>query len=359
MKFCLNLSHHPWTRGSNPELAAPGTLETIRIADEAGLDSVWVSEDPDGWDAFALLGAASRITERIRLGTGVTNPYLRHPNLLAMSVATLDRLSAGRAFLGLGRGQPEWYERALGYDVGSPLRALADTVDLMHQWWSPPYRASNDGQVRVNHWAHAFDPVHQPPIYLAAVGPKALKLAAERFDGLLMTEFSSVQFLERVVNDARRRLVARGEDLSAFPIFVRTAIEVTDDPEPALERRKNLIALVNALPGMSRPMEVPGFDVPGIMKRVREVMHTDEVLARGGAFIDIREVADFAAARNLIPTELVDELSYVGSVEKIRSKLARLQQIGVSHVFASPPPGADGRAFAALLASLQPESAAR
>src|SRR5687767_12752219 len=104
LRYCLELSHGEWTRG-DPAAKVARTLERIRIADAAGFDSVWLTEDPDGWDAFALLGAVARQTERIRLGTGVTNPFLRHPNLIASSVATLDRLSAGRAFLGLGRGQ--------------------------------------------------------------------------------------------------------------------------------------------------------------------------------------------------------------------------------------------------------------
>ncbi len=343
-------------RAQNPDSAVAATLETIRIADQSGLDSAWLSEDPDGWDVFSVLGAAARTTARIRLGTGVTNPYLRHPNLLAMSVATLDRLSEGRAFLGLGRGQPEWYARRLGYDVGSPLQALRDTADLLRQWWSPPFRANGGEQFRVRDWTHAFGPEHLPPVYLAAVGPKALRLAAERFDGLLMTEFASERFLQSVVSDLRQWLPETGRDLGDFPIFVRTAVEVTDDPEPALERRKNLIALVNALPGMSRPMEVESFDVPGIMRDVRRVMHTDEVLANGGAFIDIRKVADFAAARKLIPTELVDELSYVGSPDKIRRKLERLASIGVSHVFVTPSANLDVRALVDLVESIRPRT---
>lgn len=354
MEFCLALSHHSWTRGRDAQLSVERTLETIRLADRAGIDSVWLSEDPDGWDAFAVLGAAARCTDRIRLGTGVTNPYLRHPNLLAMSISTLDRLSNGRAFLGLGRGQPEWYERRLSYDVGNPLTALTDTVDLLRQWWVEPFRASVDGYFHVENWAHAFGPTTRPPVYLAALGPKALRLGTAKFDGLLISEFASIEFLRRLIDDLDMSVQLADRKVGSFPIFVRTAIEVTDDPEPALERRKNLIALVNALPGMSRHMEVPGFDVPEIMTRVRRVMHTDEVLAEGGAFIDIRRVADFAAARRAIPTELVDELSYVGSPETIRRKLQRLAAVGIKHVFVQPPTDVDERAFVALLESIQP-----
>ena len=355
MEFCLNLSHHSWTRATAPNGAVSATLDAIRVADQAGIDSVWVSEDPDGWDAFAVLGAAARITERIRLGTGVTNPYLRHPNLLAMSVATIDRLSAGRAFLGLGRGQPEWYGRALGIEVGSPLRALSDAADLLRQWWTPPYSASGGEHFRVTSWAHAFGPERVPPIYLAAVGPRALELATCAFDGLLVNDFASESFIEQVIQQARTRRLAADRKLEDFPIFMRTAIEVTDDPESLLEQRKNLFALVNALPGMARQIEVPGFDVPAIVARVREVMHTDEVLAEGGGFIASRQVADFAAARRLIPTELIDAVSYVGSADKIREKLRHLAAIGVSHVFVTPPGQLDAAGYAEMVAAVRPD----
>lgn len=356
MKFCLDLSHHPWTREPDARRAAEVTLDAIQIADAAGLDSVWLSEDPDGWDAFAVLGAAAIRTEQVRLGTGVTNPYLRHPNLLAMSVATLDRLSGGRAFLGLGRGQPEWYEKALGIETGSPLAALADTFDMLRQWWHSPHTASIEGHFQVNAWQRSIGPVQeQVPIYLAAVGPKALRLAAERADGLLIADFASVDYLRRLIPEMRRHIAAAGRDPERFSFFARAMANVSDDPEPELERLKSRLALVNALPGMARQIEVPGFDVEGIMAEVRKVMHTDEVLARGGAFNDIRKVADFAAARRLIPTELVAAVALIGSASEVRHRLAELAEIGVTHAFVGPPGRRDAAQYAAMLAEIDPD----
>lgn len=356
MRFCLDLSHHPWTRASDPEAAVEATLRAIRVADAAGLDSVWLSEDPDGWDAFAVLGAAARQTERVRLGTGVTNPYLRHPNLLAMSVATLDRLSGGRAFLGLGRGQTEWYQRALGIPTGNSPAVLAEAIHLLRQWWQPPYRASAEGHFQVRNWHRAIAPLQaHVPVYLAALGPRALRVATRHADGLLVADFASLPFLERLIPRVHALLAEAGRDPAAFPIFVRTAIEVTDDPEPVLEYRKGLMALVSALPGMSRQIEVPGFDVPAIMARVREVMRTDEVLARGGAFIDIRQVADFQAARRLIPTELVAAVTYAGPADEIRRRLRALQAAGVSHVFLAPPGDRDAGEYAEVISAVTPD----
>ena len=96
MRFTLDLSHHAWARDREGQ-APRQTLLVAQAADAASIDAIWASEDPEGWDAFAVLSAIAAVTEKADLGTSVTSPYPRHPNLLAASVATLDRLSRGVA----------------------------------------------------------------------------------------------------------------------------------------------------------------------------------------------------------------------------------------------------------------------
>ena len=81
MRFALNLSHHPWTRDRDGQ-APRQTLRVAHAADAAGIDAIWASEDPEGWDAFAVLSAIAAVTESADLGISVTSPYPRHPNLL-------------------------------------------------------------------------------------------------------------------------------------------------------------------------------------------------------------------------------------------------------------------------------------
>jgi 5,10-methylenetetrahydromethanopterin reductase len=335
--------------------AARRTLDLVAAADQAGLDSAWLSEDPDGWDAFGVLCAAAARTERIRLGVGVTNPFLRHPNLIAMSVSTLDRLSGGRAFLGLGRGQPEWYHARLDVRSRPPLAALEDTVHLLRQWWTPEQRASSSNAFEIHDWARAIGP-EQPhvPIYLAALGPKALDLAARVADGLLIADFASERFLSWLVSHMRERLAGYGRDPDSFHFYARTAIQVTNNPWPVLERRKNLLALLAPLPGMSRQIELSPYDAEAMVERLRRAMHTDEVLETGGNFIDIRRVADFAEARRIIPDDVIEQLSYVGPVPALREKLARLAEIGITHVFIVPPRSGDPDELAAQVAAIRP-----
>lgn len=359
MRFSLDFAHQAWTRAADPVVAARRTVDLARRADAAGVDLVTVSEDPDGWDAFALLGAIAVSTSRAALGTSVTSPYLRHPNLLAASVATLDRLSGGRAVLGLGRGQSEWYERGLGVPIGSPLAALADTITLLRQWWQPPHQAGSQpgDHFHVDGWERTVHPVRtRPPIYLAAAGPKAIAFAGRVADGVIFNNLTSDEALAERIGAARQAARAAGRDPAELACLLRTHVVVTDDPSPWLERQKNALAIINTLPGMDRLVETAGFDVPAILADVRRVMRTDEALRNAPGFAALRRYADFAAARRLIPSALIQRLAIAGPLPKVQQRLQQLEHIGVTHVSLPPPDqvaALDEPAIAALLDSLR------
>jgi 5,10-methylenetetrahydromethanopterin reductase len=361
LQFCLDLSHHEWTRpavtksAESMQRAADQTIRMIEAADATGLESAWLSEDPDGWDAFAVLAAAARSTSQIRLGTGVTNPYLRHPNQMAMSISTLDRMSGGRSFLGLGRGQPEWYRDRLGGSGStSPLGQLESTIRLLRQWEQPPHRASVGTHVPVHDWARAIWPA-QPrvPIYIAALGPKALDLTARLADGLLIADFATVPYLEKLIPEMRQRLESYGRDPGTFRFYFRTGISLTDDPEPALRYRKAVMSLLSPLPGMAQHIVHSEYDVPSIIDAVGKAMRTRETLGKGGNLIDIRQNADFAAARSAIPDEFIADISYVGTVDEIKPKLEKLRQIGITHVFLRAPADPASTAFRQIIDQLR------
>src|SRR5919112_241346 len=141
-----------------PRFVAPGGDAGIaselagiaRDADQAGLDSLWVmdhffqippvgpAEEPM-LEGYATLSYLAGITERISLGTLVTGVTYRHPGLLVKTVTTLDVLSGGRAWLGIGAG---WYEREhLGLGVPFPpvserFERLEETLQIAQQMWS-------------------------------------------------------------------------------------------------------------------------------------------------------------------------------------------------------------------------------
>lgn len=340
MQFSLDLSHHAWANG---DPAAPArTLAVAHAADAAGVDAIWVSEDPEGWDAFALLGALANVTTRCKLGTSVTSPWPRNPNLLAASVATLDQLSGGRAVLGLGRGQVEWHRDVLGVDAGRPLAALRETITLLRAWWRPPHRAasSSDSHFHIRDWERSVAPLQQPPIYLAAAGPKTLALAGELADGVIFNVLTSAQAMRDAIPRVKFAAVTAGRDPDALAFVLRTEITMSEDAaggRKALSRAKSIFALLAGFPGMARLYQVPGFDAASISGKVRAAMHTDEVLARGGGFPELRRSGDLAAARAAIPDDYIRQLALVGSASELAPRLATLRELGVTSVSVSPP----------------------
>jgi 5,10-methylenetetrahydromethanopterin reductase len=335
VRFALNIGPASWLRENGIER----TRELVQRADKTGFDTLWASEDPDGWDAFAALVSTAGATGRIRLGTGVTNPYLRHPNLIAASVATLDRVSGGRAFLGLGRGEPDWYRNAFGMELGSPLKRVEETIGLLRQWWGPEQVASGDGEIPVRSWRREFGPLGQPPIYLAATGPKMQRLAGRSADGVRFNTLASLPFLRASVEHARSGASEAGRGTHGLRFFANPSLTITDrsdDIEPILEKHKTTIALIHALPGMDRQLMGLDFDLERIMADVRQHMRTEEILARGGSFADIRREGDLDAAKRVIPLDLVDQVTVVGPLARVRERLAEYAAAGITDVFVSP-----------------------
>jgi alkanesulfonate monooxygenase SsuD/methylene tetrahydromethanopterin reductase-like flavin-dependent oxidoreductase (luciferase family) len=364
LAFCLGSSPAPWGRaqqeGDREALAkaVDWTIELARMADAAGIESFWVMEDPDGWDALAVLGAMARQTEHIRLGTGVINAYYRHPSLIAASMATLDLLSQGRAFLGFGRGQSEWYKIAMGMDVGKPTRRMTETIELLRQWWSPELRATSPDdatEFAIHEWERVFRPIQSAfPIYMASVGPVAMRTAARYADGVVFNDLASMQFMRESIASVREEAERAGRDASGFMFAARSQVIVTDDPERVYEQRKGTVAMIHALPGMERLMTTDGYDIGQIVADVRKVMNTDEILAKGGGFGDLRRGGDLPAAKKIIPTSLMEQLVIAGPLPLVRERLRQLREIGVTDVFlATPPAGTTADELGGLVASLR------
>jgi alkanesulfonate monooxygenase SsuD/methylene tetrahydromethanopterin reductase-like flavin-dependent oxidoreductase (luciferase family) len=357
LQFALDFSHHAWERGGP---AAPSrTLQTAQAADQAGIDAIWVSEDPEGWDAFALLGALATVTTHCQLGTSVTSPWPRNPNLLAASVATLDQLSGGRAVLGLGRGQVEWHRDVLGVETGSPLSAMRETITLLRAWWQPPFQAASPphSHFRIREWERSVAPLLPPPIYLAAAGPQTLALAGELADGVIFNVLTSEEALREAIPLVRQAAITAGRDPDALAIILRSEITVTHDDtseRKALTRAKSFLALLAGFAGMSRLYQVPGYDTEAIIANVRAAMRIDEVLASGGGFPALRRTGDLAAARAAVPDAFIRALALVGNPEELAPRLAALRDLGVTCVSVTPPPEAESvSAWEQTLATLR------
>ncbi|GII95178.1 LLM class flavin-dependent oxidoreductase [Sinosporangium siamense] len=190
---------------------AGSAVQVARKAEDAGYDTVWVTEDYCERGAFALAGAIAAATSRIRVGIGVVNPWTRHPALIAMEFAALEEISGGRGVLGLGASNARWMTEQLGIPFERPVTRLAEAVDIVRAMLTGERVEFAGEGFRVDAGLSFVPPRAAPPIVLGVKGPRALDVAASRADGVLLSILSSAPYIAAV----RRRLGAAME-LSAY-----------------------------------------------------------------------------------------------------------------------------------------------
>src|SRR5437773_12485829 len=105
---------------SSSGIAPGGIVECVRLAEERGYESAWMTEGHAG-DQFAILGACASATTRIRLGTAIASVFVRSAPTIAMAAATVDHLSGGRLILGLGSSHKVQVEGEHGLPFDRPI----------------------------------------------------------------------------------------------------------------------------------------------------------------------------------------------------------------------------------------------
>ncbi len=193
MRLGLNIGYS----GSKMELP----LALVQEADRLGFHSIWTAESY-GSDAVTPLAWIGAHTQRIKLGTGIMQMPGRTPANTAMTAMTLDQLSGGRVLLGLGLSGPQVVEGWHGVAYGKPLVKTREYVEIVRkimrreapleyagEHYTIPYRG-DDATGLGKPLKSILAPAPHIPIYLAAIGPKNVQLAAEIADGWLPIFFA-------------------------------------------------------------------------------------------------------------------------------------------------------------------------
>ena len=200
MKIGIQIPHFTWSGGPAKLGATLG--EIARSADQAGFDSIWVMdhfwqigmvgppelEMLEGYSALAYIAA---LTSKARLGTMVTGAVYRYPGVLAKTVTTLDVLSGGRAWLGIGAAWNEAESRGLGIPfppMAERFERLEETIQICLQMWEgargseKPYRGKHNQLERALNSPQSLSRPH-PPILIGGGGEKkTLRLVARYAD---------------------------------------------------------------------------------------------------------------------------------------------------------------------------------
>ena len=220
-------------------------LDFSVLAEQVGLDTVAVSDHFQPWrhntghapNALVWLGALGNATERVTLATSVLTPTLRyHPSIIAQSFATLACLSPGRVTLGVGTGESMNETPATMADwPGAKERRmrLAEAIKLIRRLWTEE-RVSFDGEYYKTRQATIYDRPDVPvPIYVAASGPLAAKLAGRVGDGFICTSGKSPELYRELLGKVEEGAESAGRDPTAIERMIEIKVSYDRDIETA------------------------------------------------------------------------------------------------------------------------------
>ena len=272
--------------------------DLFRRVEAAGYDDVWTSETA-GYDGFTPLALAAVHTERVRLATGVVNPFTRGPAVLAQHCAALADASRGRFVLGLGSSSNVIVERWNGVPFEKPLTRMREAIEALR-----PVLAGDRGP---GGFRLETPPAAPVPIVVAALRGRMLGLAAELGDGAF-TNFlplSGTRQVAETFGAADKELVCR---FFCFPAPEEEAL-------PAA--RRMLVAYATV------PVYTAFFRWLGWGERV------DPMVAAW-------EAGDRARALELIPDDLVREVFVFGAPDEQRERLAAFAGGGITTFVLTP-----------------------
>jgi alkanesulfonate monooxygenase SsuD/methylene tetrahydromethanopterin reductase-like flavin-dependent oxidoreductase (luciferase family) len=229
-----------------PQLPPERLRALARLADDTGLDELWLWEDCFLEGGISTAAAALAWTERVRVGVGLLPVPLRNVAVTAMEAASLHRMFPGRAIVGVGHGVQDWMGQ-VGARAESPVSLLREYLAALRALLRGE-RVSTEGRyVRLDDVALDWPPFEPAEVLAGVTGPRSLRLSGESADGTILTAVTppdGVRRARRLIDEGRAAagrtephrivvylLTATGPDASARLRAELTAEGVADVPE--------------------------------------------------------------------------------------------------------------------------------
>ena len=308
--------------------AQPDNLDLItqwvQHAEKLGIDKAFSAE---AWwsDAATPLAYLADKTERIKLATGIMQITARTPAMTAMTALTLHDLTNGRFILGLGASGPQVVEGLHSVRYKKPLSRLRETVEICRMIFAGekvkydgkvfqlPLPDSEGKPIRI---AHAPTDV---PVYLATLGPNALKYTGAAANGWLGTSFSP-DHPEAHMAYLRAGTEQTGRKLNDLDLCVSVRVEIGDNSDEMIERRKQGVA----------------FNMGGMGSATTNFYN--DAFKRAGYEDDARAIQSLwldgkreEAARR-VPNAMVTEFQALGTRKMVRERLRKYKEAGVTTI---------------------------
>lgn len=326
MKIHLSVAYWPWYTFEEQVTLA-------QVADEAGLEGVWVSE-AWGQDVVSILAILADRTERIGIGSALMQIPARQPTAAAMAAATIDIISGGRMRLGLGLSGPQVSEGWYGVPFERQLGRIREYVEIVRKAWAREeplvhhgrnFKLPSEGGTGLGKPLKLMaKPVQEKlPIYIGAIGPKSVELVGEIGDGWIPAFYDpddGAGLLERL--DAG--LAKSGRDRSAIDVAPTVPVAVEDDVDEARNHLRPIISFyLGGMGAKDKNFYVDLLAANGLADEAHEVQ--DKFLA-----------GDRIGAAMALTPEVIDMCGVACRPGELGERMARFEAAGADSVIAIP-----------------------
>jgi 5,10-methylenetetrahydromethanopterin reductase len=268
-----------------------------------------------------MLTIAALNTRRIQIGHGVTQPFTYHPSVTANATSTVNELSGGRTFLGIGAGGNAL--RSMGMKPRT-LREFREAVEFIKE-----YTAGNDAEIwgATMHSEWVKNPLR---VYMAAAGPKSLQMAGEIADGVVFTSNADPVVAKWRIEQVQKGAMKVNRDPSKIDIWARGMMYIADDQEEAM--REVAGYAVNSARGICELLSQKGPEIEDLRKRLEK--------ERPGLIDDCTRVVEVFSedqhekldtlSSSRVTHKIIETQHLAGKPEDICQKLRVLAEIGAT-----------------------------
>ncbi|MGH7887653.1 MAG: LLM class flavin-dependent oxidoreductase [Candidatus Binatia bacterium] len=218
-------------------------IELAQLADDIGMDSIWMSDHLCFRDSMTTAMALLASTKNIKVAAAPASPYSRNPIITAMAIATMDEFAPGRVIGSPGTGNAAALKEA-GMESPHPLQTMREYVDILRRYLNGDMVNFQGKMFQINGAKMGFTPSTPIKMYITAVRSRMLQLGGEIGDGVLLSAGCAPGYIRKCVDDIAIGARKSGKSANDVDVAGFVTAAVSDSAKEAIEANKHFLAYI-------------------------------------------------------------------------------------------------------------------
>jgi 5,10-methylenetetrahydromethanopterin reductase len=294
-------------------------LTVATVAEEVGIDSIWLTEEYLYRDPMILAAKLLACTNTVKVIPGPISPFFKHPVAIARETLSLAEMAEGRLALQLGVGDLNGL-RLMGIEVSYPYTAMVESINTVKALLNGEFLTTSNGIWNMTNTKMVLGGKYKIPLFLAAMGPKMLKLAYQVADGTILSHMMSVKYIQKSIDMVKS--ISQTGATNGHEFYQFLAVSLASSRKEAFDQIRPDVAHWLGVP-YPQPVHVEDWNISDL-----DIDHM--VIYRALQNHDIK------TACNLISDKVLETLSISGTSKDFEYRIREYLDAGVSYPVIGP-----------------------